>query len=77
MKRFTGTILLTATLLTHVAIAVATEKSYIFSSTEYSPAPANPAIEVAEKTQISGPASNGSFMRTTGFYAIDDNFIVY
>ena len=45
MKKLTGTILLALVLLVHVGITVATEESYIFSSSDYDNAAALKMID--------------------------------
>lgn len=80
MKKFTGTIILTAALLTHVAITVATEESYIFSSSDMNiSTPASPAGTTAGNADVKSgsPVVAGSLIQTAGFYSVDDNSFLY
>ncbi len=80
MKKITGTIILTAALLTHVAITVATEESYIFSSSDMQIAtPSQPAGSTAGNAVVKSgsPVVAGSIIQTAGFYTVDDNSFLY
>jgi hypothetical protein len=80
MKKLTGSVILTAALLTHVAITVATEESYIFSSSDmYISTPAQPAATTAGNADVKSgsPVVAGSLIQTAGFYSVDDNSFLY
>lgn len=75
MKKFTGTILLTSALLLHVALIIATEKSYIFSSADYmatQPAPEHHQ-EMTPRTVETVPIlfSRSSHLNTASMFAAD------
>lgn len=81
MKKITGTILLTAALLTHVAIIVATEESYTFSSADVQPSVPTQSASVVSGNlnfvKTGSPVVAGSLIQSAGFYSIDDNSFQY
>ena len=80
MKKFTGTILLTAALLTHVAITVATEESYIFTSADVT-FPAGSGTASVNTTQLNGgnnsasPVAAESVIKSSGFYTVEEQLV--
>lgn len=81
MKKITGTVILTAALLTHVAITVATEESYIFSASDMNiETPAQPGSTASgnlNEVRTGSPVVAGSLIQSAGFYSSDDNSFLY
>ncbi|MBK7440013.1 MAG: hypothetical protein WBP43_08255 [Chitinophagales bacterium] len=79
MKKLTGTLIISAVLIAHVGITIATEESYIFSTADYElsaqPAASTPATYVS--LPIGNSATGATAMSPKGMFSADDAFFTF
>lgn len=78
MKKITGSIALAALLMGHVGFTIATEESYIFSSSDYqlSEQPQKPAEESAVIPSTAIPVRS-KVVGQVGMFSTEDAFFAY
>lgn len=75
MKKISGTILIAAVLMAHVAITIASEEAYIFSASDYS---VNEMREPAAKAVITANAQPAAAnLNTAGLFSADEAFFTF
>jgi hypothetical protein len=78
MKKFTGTLLITAALLTHVAFTVAMEDSYTFSSSDYSSSPStqfeNASSGFINPSHVIDANIGAGLINAGGLYSVESEF---